>query len=310
MATRTGLITAQLRQLSLRSASTLSSASPATKKSAGRPNSKDQQDESQNSTAAGFGEKIFVFAHFTDGMTVFSHYPKIKPNRALRQFAYTGKKLTPVDIRKDYWRPMAMIEFPKGHGEVGKSVYQLLLECKTLHAYSWGDEMLYDDHGRTLTKRARGVRLNDQRTRTIADIAAVLGGLGKGSKILLGIARNNQKVEEGATDAVAAAATKPPTRTKDKNGNPLPVLMGKTLYYDTLPPGDHYAVCKKNRMLVRATVSWADMEDQNYARKWTENVTHKQFVGRTFAEAEDEVSDGPSDSMEAQTFAPVELVTA
>ena len=82
-------------------------------------------------------------------------------------------------MRRDYWRPLAMIELPEGYGEVGRSLYQRLRECKTLHELAWGDEMYHDDKtGRLLTRSERGRKLKDQKPYIVADIAAVLGGIG------------------------------------------------------------------------------------------------------------------------------------
>ncbi|TRX90733.1 hypothetical protein FHL15_008312 [Xylaria flabelliformis] len=194
----------------------------------------------------GHGEKIFVFNHFVDGMTVYSHNPVLKANHAFRQIPFNGKKLRPAKLRKDYWRPMAMIQFPDGQGEVGRSVYQRLRECKKLHEYSWDDSLLYGEGGQTLTVRQRGRRLNDQRANTIADMAAVLGGLGKGNKIVVTESANDEAGGEGQAESAA----------------PVAVDEGKTL--------------------LQATVWWADVLDKNYAQKWTKNVTHGLFEEALF----------------------------
>ncbi|KAI0542367.1 transcriptional regulation of mitochondrial recombination-domain-containing protein [Xylaria digitata] len=211
----------------------------------------------------GHGEKIFVFNHFLDGMTVYSHDPVLKANRAFRQIPFNGKKLRPAKLRKDYWRPLAMIQFPEGQGEVGRSVYQRLRECKKLHEYAWDDSVLYGENGKTLTTRQRGRRLNDQRANTIADMAAVLGGLGKGNKIV-----------------VEDAAAKEEGETK-------------------------VATTKEGKTLVQATVWWADALDRNYAKKWTDNVTHELFDEGVL---EPIVRNLASEEGESQK-APAELVT-
>ncbi|GAW11148.1 hypothetical protein ANO14919_004900 [Xylariales sp. No.14919] len=187
----------------------------------------------------GHGEKIFVFNHFVHGMTVYSHDPVLKATRALRQIPFNGKKLKPAKLRKDYWRPMAMIQFPEGQGEVGRNVYQRLRECKKLHEYAWDDSMLYGKEGQTLTTHERGRRLNDQRANTIADMAAVLGGLGKGNRIVV----KNATVAEGEGGAQTVA----PATTDE----------GETL--------------------IPATVWWANALDRNYAKEWPKNVTHELF---------------------------------
>ncbi|KAI0816257.1 transcriptional regulation of mitochondrial recombination-domain-containing protein [Xylaria sp. FL0064] len=193
-------ITAQLGKLSLGSSTTATATTTSRTSIRLAHTAKRRKGERvEPSFAPGHGEKIFVFNHFLDGMTVYSHEPVMKALRALRQIPFNGKKLKPSKIRKDYWRPMAMIQFPEGQGQVGRSVYQLLRECKKLHEYSWPDSLLFGKDGRTLTRRQRGIRLNDQRANTVADMAAVLGGLGKGNKIVV--------EEEGAAAAEGTVAS-------------------------------------------------------------------------------------------------------
>ena len=98
--------------------------------------------------------------------------------KAMRQIPFNGKKLKPPSLRRDYWRPMALIQFPEGLGEVGRSVFHKMREFRVRHELSWeNDEYL------KLSKHERGIELNDQRANTVADMAAVLGGAGKGNKI-------------------------------------------------------------------------------------------------------------------------------
>ncbi|KAI0440489.1 transcriptional regulation of mitochondrial recombination-domain-containing protein [Xylaria telfairii] len=182
MAMRVSPITAQLGKLSIGGGGATSRTSIRLAHTAKRR----KAERIEPSFEPGHGEKIFVFNHFVDGFTVYSHKSVLKANHAFRQIPFNGKKLRPAKLRKDYWRPMAMIQFPEGHGEAGRSVFQRLRECKKLHEYSWGDDVLYGESGRTLTTRERGRRLNNQRANTIADMAAVLGGLGKGNKIVVG----------------------------------------------------------------------------------------------------------------------------
>lgn len=81
-----------------------------------------------------------------------------------------------------------MIEFPEGQGEVGRSVLHKLREFRKRHELEWGDKETIDEM-RKLIKPGRGSSfelgraLNDQKANSVADIAAVLGGLGKGNRI-------------------------------------------------------------------------------------------------------------------------------
>ncbi|KAK8049235.1 hypothetical protein PG994_010965 [Apiospora phragmitis] len=188
----------------------------------------------------GHGEKIWIFTNFISGLTVYSHNPVLKPNRALRQIPFNGKKLKPSKIRKDYWRPMAMIQFTEGQGHVGRSVYHIMRELRMRHDLGWDDSMIQDkESGRTLTRHERGQKLNGmQKPNAIADIAAVLGGLGKGNKMW-------QLAAEGVeTDAEAS-------RTDEKTG----VVAS----------------------LLKTQVWWMDPLDKNYAESWSPNVSHYAF---------------------------------
>ncbi|KAI1302586.1 transcriptional regulation of mitochondrial recombination-domain-containing protein [Xylaria venustula] len=237
MAMRISPITAQLGRLSLGSAT-----GPITRTSVRLSHTKKKNKvRIEPSFKPGHGEKIFIFSHILEGMTIYGHEPVLKSNQVRHQLPFNGKKLRAVKLRKDYWRPLAMIQFADGQGEVGRSVFQRLRECKKLHAYSWDDTVLYGPNGQTLTTHERGARLNDQRANTIADMAAVLGGLGKGNKIVV---KKEEKEEEAAEKSADAAV-------------PAVTDEGKTLF--------------------PATVWWTDILDRNYAQKWTKNVSHEIF---------------------------------
>lgn len=250
-------LTAQLGKLSLGGGATpRTSIRPAS--SAKRRRARGERIEP--SFEPGHGEKIFVFNHFVDGMTVYSHSPVLKANHAFRQIPFNGKKLRPAKLRKDFWRPMAMIQFPEGHGEVGRSVFQRLRECKTLHELCWDDSLLYGPSGRTLSTRARGRRLNDQRANTIADMAAVLGGLGKGNRIVV------------ESDPAAAAAAAAPATAAEGKGDGEGATATAAAAATAAP-----VLNEEGKTLLPATVWWANGLDRNYAKKWTKNVRHELF---------------------------------
>ncbi|KAK3357697.1 transcriptional regulation of mitochondrial recombination-domain-containing protein [Lasiosphaeria hispida] len=131
------------------------------------------------------GTKIWIHNHIYDGHVMLGFHRVIDSNKGYRQMPYTGKKNVPAKLRKDYWRPMAVIEFPDGGlGEVGRSVYQKLREFKKRHELEWGRENEEEEYRLlNMSRRERGKVLNDQRANVIADMAAVLGGIGKGNKM-------------------------------------------------------------------------------------------------------------------------------
>ncbi|EEY20651.1 conserved hypothetical protein [Verticillium alfalfae VaMs.102] len=119
------------------------------------------------------------------------HGEQIWSNHALKQLPFIAKKSTPAKLRKDLWRPMALIQFPAGAGTAGQSAFQKLREYRRRHELEWGDEKLYRTKedaatGRlvrsTRTRKERGFAIHEQRENAIADMAAVLAGGGRGSK--------------------------------------------------------------------------------------------------------------------------------
>lgn len=76
-----------------------------------------------------------------------------------------------------------MVKFLPGFGHVGRSAYQKLREFKKRHELEWSDDAAEAERIRRLTRHERGKELNNQRANAIADLAAVLGGAGKGSKM-------------------------------------------------------------------------------------------------------------------------------
>ena len=97
---------------------------------------------------------------------------------------YTGKKLVPAKMRRDYWRPMALIEFGPGLGGIGRSVFQKLREFKKRHELEWGrEDAAEEERLLRMSKPERGRAINDQRANAVADVAAVLAGAGKGNKM-------------------------------------------------------------------------------------------------------------------------------
>ncbi|KAI1490050.1 transcriptional regulation of mitochondrial recombination-domain-containing protein [Biscogniauxia mediterranea] len=203
----------------------------------------------------GHGEKIYIFCHFLNGLTAYSHEPVLKALKALRQTSYNGKKLKPSKLRKDYWRPLAMIQFPEGLGGVGRSIYHRLRECKKLHEFAWDDSIFYEPGThRPRTLQERGRVLNDQKANAVADMAAVLGGLGKGNKIWV-------------TDPEDAAAAE----GKEEVSSASVIRVADEDKVEVTKPDGEVA------SLIKVSIWWADKEDRKFAKSWPKNVTHYLF---------------------------------
>lgn len=143
----------------------------------------------------GHGEEIWVFNHLTTNQIIYSTKPALDSNKALKQLPFNGKKTKPAKLRRDYWKPMAKIRFPEGEGEVGRSVFQALREFKRRHELEWGyqAEELYKKN-----REERGKELNNQKANVVADIAAVLGGAGKGNLIQHTVVQVTPRTEKDA----------------------------------------------------------------------------------------------------------------
>ncbi|KAH6890418.1 transcriptional regulation of mitochondrial recombination-domain-containing protein [Thelonectria olida] len=172
----------------------------------------------------GHGENIYVFTHRRSEQVIYSFEDKLDGIHSHTQIPFNGKKLKPAKIRKDYWYPFARISFPAGEGSVGRSVFQKLRELKHLHEVAWDNEFRYkrpeeyttadkkkiaeeEKKGNAgyrpiRTKEERGIALNRQRPNSIADMAAVLSGLGAGNKMVTSLAAEG--VEKGLLDVTVS----------------------------------------------------------------------------------------------------------
>ncbi|KAH8895011.1 hypothetical protein GQ53DRAFT_804603 [Thozetella sp. PMI_491] len=207
-------------------------------------------------------EKIFVIRHIERNHVVYSFTPTLSPSLIKRQIPFNGKKLYPATIRKDYWDTMAVIEFPEGQGEVGRSVFQRLREFRKRHELEW-EEPLFE-----LSRRERGVALNNQRANSIADIAAVLAGAGKGNLIVA----ENKKLSRNETIRRDKAA-KAESKAAKAAGVPA-------------QEADAAEGATPTKTLSSVTVYWQDIMDSAYAQSWSDNVSHAtlepNMLGQTY----------------------------
>ncbi|KAK4143845.1 transcriptional regulation of mitochondrial recombination-domain-containing protein [Dichotomopilus funicola] len=192
-------------------------------------------------------ERIYIHNHMVENYTVFSMNPHLNPTKAFRQFAYTGKKLVPAKLRRDYWNPLAVIEFEEGRGDIGRSVYQKLREFQKRHQLEWEDPALL-----AMSREERGHALNDQRANCIADLAAVLAGAGKANRM-------------APVDANAPADDPEDHSPASGHGRALATI-------ELVKDGVSQIV--RGVPLNGATVYWANEQDKYFASEWTDNVTH------------------------------------
>ncbi|KAF6839787.1 hypothetical protein CPLU01_01659 [Colletotrichum plurivorum] len=227
-------------------------------------------------------EKIYVWANPLSRQVVYSIEPRIigaghleddgeltwstaaraQQRKALRQLPFNGKKTKPAKLRLDYWSQMAMIELPAG---TRHDVYKKLRELRQLHELSWSDDIIDQERNRRRDepiklsgKRILGRALNNQYANTVADIAAVLGGVGY---------RNSM---------ICAAENCEYTVPRPKKGKTEGKEAEKA-WEEELPQ----VIRGQRAMLLPAKVHWANDRDQHYAAKWTPNVKHELLPDAT-----------------------------
>lgn len=195
--------------------------------------------------AEGHGERIWVFHQVRTHQIVYSHSHVLDAHKALKQIPFAGKKTRPAKIRKDLWRPLAVLEFPKGMGAVGRSVFAKLREFRRRHELEWEDDVYFemrpDGNRRVLTRQQRGLKIHEQLPNAVADMAAVLSGIGKSNKMWL----EAPPTKEAATEAGDAAGE-----------------------------GSESAAETSEGKLCQATIFWSNGIFKHHARDWTPNVIH------------------------------------
>ncbi|KAL2270433.1 hypothetical protein VTJ83DRAFT_2617 [Remersonia thermophila] len=214
---------------------------------------KDKEYRPRSVPPPGHGERIWVFFNRETNQTVYSLSPTLKATKAMRQILFTGKKLKPSKFRRDYWWPLLLIEFGAGKGDVGRSAYHKLRELQKRHLLEWAQ--LPDERQRLHKLKRQGDRgkeLIDQRGNTVADIAAVLAGRGKGN-LAAPKARLEGVVEVEVPAEPAAETAETAAEATAAEGAAAPLKAVK---------------------LHEARVFWTNEQDKYYVENWTVNVQH------------------------------------
>ncbi|KAF6807309.1 hypothetical protein CSOJ01_08278 [Colletotrichum sojae] len=197
-----------------------------------------------------------------DGELTRSTAARAQQRKALRQLPFNGKKTKPAKLRLDYWSQMAMIELPAG---TRHDVYKKLRELRQLHELSWSDDIIDQERNRRRDepiklsgKRILGRALNNQYANTVADIAAVLGGVGYRNSMICAVENCEYTVPRPAK-----GKTEGKEAEKAREEELPQVIRGQ------------------RAMLLPAKVHWANDRDQQYAAKWTPNVKHELLPDAT-----------------------------
>ena len=199
-------------------------------------------------------------------------------NAALQQLPYLGKKTKPASLRKDEWRPMAMVEFPSN--VAGLEAYRRLREFRRLHEYAYPLDLITvkegNKAGSLMPTKQRGKVLMNQKSNTVADLAAVLLQFDQGPDD-----RRIQTKESSGAFWSIRRKHRPDKFRRD----PLPAV--------------ELAGVKGVR------IRWANLLDAGYAREWPETVVHHELVQARHVPAFPELQlegGGPDFSEEGDDF--------
>ncbi|UQC77653.1 uncharacterized protein CLUP02_03122 [Colletotrichum lupini] len=116
-------------------------------------------------------------------------------------------------------------------------------------------------------RHERSLALNDQRANSIADMAAVLAGFGRGNRLVVSGREKKAVLEEGKALEGRKWSKAPPAKTEivsQPGQGEGEVQEGAT----KAPAVDE---------LLPATIYWANEDDRNFAQEWSGNVTHDLF---------------------------------
>ncbi|KAK7452857.1 hypothetical protein CaCOL14_009944 [Colletotrichum acutatum] len=113
-------------------------------------------------------------------------------------------------------------------------------------------------------RHERSLALNDQRANSIADMAAVLAGFGRGNRLIVSSREKKAVLEEGKALEGRKWSKAPPAKTALVSQSGGEEVEGAT----KAPAVDE---------LLPATIYWANEDDRNFAQEWSGNVTHDLF---------------------------------
>lgn len=188
-------------------------------------------------------------------------------HKGLSQIPFTVKKQKPAELRRDYWQPLCLIEVPKGLGVVGRNVMQKLREFRHRHELEWGWQA---DELASVSRRERGELIHNQKSNTIADIAAVLAGAGRGNKMW---AAEPLPPSEDAETIAEKAEAQPVGAAAPENIDETNAAAESSAKSRPKPKARAVAP-KAPKTLVTANIYWSNDADRHWASEWTENVTH------------------------------------
>ncbi|KAK1637284.1 transcriptional regulation of mitochondrial recombination-domain-containing protein [Colletotrichum phormii] len=122
-------------------------------------------------------------------------------------------------------------------------------------------------------RHERSLALNDQRANSIADMAAVLAGFGRGNRLVVSAGEKKAVLEDGEALTGRKWSKAPPAKTQ------LVAAGQSSSGEEEVQGGAGTTKAPAVDQLLPATIYWANEDDRNFAQEWTGNVTHDLFQG-------------------------------
>lgn len=127
--------------------------------------------------------QVFVYCHFRTNQTLYSLNDRVLRGSHLQQLPFAGKKTLPSKLRKDVWRPLAVVTLP--FEKQAQDAYLKLLDFKKLHELYWKEnkdwgalpeekQKKLQDKNRMPSKKERAKIIMDQKANSIAAIAKAI----------------------------------------------------------------------------------------------------------------------------------------
>ncbi|KAK7529443.1 mitochondrial 54S ribosomal protein mL67 [Phyllosticta citribraziliensis] len=129
--------------------------------------------------------QVFVYCHFRTNQTLYSLNDRVLRGSHLQQLPFAGKKSLPSKLRKDVWRPLAVVTLP--FENQARDAYFKLLDFKKLHELYWSQNENKDwgalpekkqkqlqGSDRMPSKKERAKIIMDQKANSIAAIARAM----------------------------------------------------------------------------------------------------------------------------------------
>ncbi|PYH43779.1 mitochondrial 54S ribosomal protein mL67 [Aspergillus saccharolyticus JOP 1030-1] len=250
------------------------------------------------------GKNIFVYHNIRTNQVVYSLTRYLEKNNVLRQMIYHGKKTVPATLRKDMWVPYYSVHFTSS--QLGLRAYHLLREFSMQRQLAPPREMVTiteewlqrkrprdpqqaekfdkeyaDKKGWLMKPKDRARIVMDQKSTSVADIAAVLAiqaeeiknGFATGERGYLSRAARRRRRQARIKEAAVAAAQLERVTNFEKT-----LSIPRQVDYKIQEVVEEDPVTRARLEEENAVkILWTDLHDAHYAAEWPARVFHGEL---------------------------------